>query len=162
MSVPFGSTDDHTQKNLEALASELAHHIKSEQDIASLSRQLLKLTVETALGAEMESHLGYGKYASKGQGSGNSRNGYSRKTLKNAGRGPVRTNYVRDRAPSDTVLPGRAPIPSLSNILCKCHPRVYFRVSGKRSSNSIANRFKARFQSRIGIVHFGAARSMAR
>ena len=96
MSVPFGSTDDHTQKNLEALASELAHHIKSEQDIASLSRQLLKLTVETALGAEMESHLGYGKYASKGQGSGNRRNGYSRKTLKGT-MGEVEIRTPRDR-----------------------------------------------------------------
>ena len=29
MSVPFGSADEHTQKNLEALASELAQPIKT-------------------------------------------------------------------------------------------------------------------------------------
>ena len=96
MSVPFGSADEHTQKNLEALASELAKHIKSEQDIAALSRQLLKLTVEMALGAEMEAHLGYGKYAPEGQGSGNSRNGYSPKTLK-GDMGEVEIRTPRDR-----------------------------------------------------------------
>lgn len=96
MSVPFGSADEHTQKNLEALASELAQPIKSEQDIAALSRQLLKLTVETALGAEMEAHLGYGKYAPEGKGSGNSRNGYSHKTLK-GDRGEVEIRTPRDR-----------------------------------------------------------------
>ena len=96
MSVPFGPTDHQTEKNLEALAGELAKQIKSEKDIASLSRQLLKLTVETALGAEMEEHLGYSKYAKEGHGSGNSRNGYSRKTLK-GDMGEVEINIPRDR-----------------------------------------------------------------
>jgi transposase-like protein len=45
---------------LVALASELAKHMKTESDISSLSQILTKLTVETALGAEMEEHLGYG------------------------------------------------------------------------------------------------------
>ncbi len=39
---------------LEALAKELAKDLKSEEDLSALSRELLKITVETALGAEME------------------------------------------------------------------------------------------------------------
>ena len=96
MSVPFGPNDPLTQKNLEALASELAKQIKSEKDIATLSRQLLKLTVETALGAEMEEHLGYSKYAPEGKGSGNNRNGYSRKRLK-GDMGELEIRTPRDR-----------------------------------------------------------------
>jgi len=42
---------------LVALASELAKHMKTESDISSLSQILTKLTVETALGAEMEEQL---------------------------------------------------------------------------------------------------------
>ena len=39
------------------------------------------MTVEAALGAEMEHHLGYAKRATEGRGTGNSRNGFSPKTL---------------------------------------------------------------------------------
>ena len=48
-------------KKLEALAKELAKDIKSEKDLSALSRRLVKLTVETALNAEIEDHLGYPK-----------------------------------------------------------------------------------------------------
>jgi len=47
---------------LVALASELAKQMKTESDISSLSQLLTKLTVETALVAEMEDHLGYGRH----------------------------------------------------------------------------------------------------
>ena len=67
---------------LEALAKELAKDLKSEEDLSALSRELLKITVETALGAEMEEHLGYEKHALEGRNGGNSRNGYSSKILK--------------------------------------------------------------------------------
>ncbi len=39
------------------------------------------MTVEAALGAEMEHHLGYAKSATEGRGTGSSRNGFSPKTL---------------------------------------------------------------------------------
>ena len=38
------------------------------------------MTVEAALGAEMEAHLGYAKHDPEGHHTGNSRNGYSSKT----------------------------------------------------------------------------------
>ena len=82
MSMPWGQVERVNEPSLEALAMELAKHIKSEQDITALSRQLLKLTVGSALKAELDEHLGYERYAPAGRGSGNNRNGSSRKTLK--------------------------------------------------------------------------------
>jgi putative transposase len=69
-------------KKLEALAKELAKDIKSEKDLSTLSRRLVKLTVETALNAEIEDHLGYPKNNPDGRNTGNSRNGSTPKTLK--------------------------------------------------------------------------------
>lgn len=96
MSVPFGKMDTVDSAQLEALSVELAKHIKSEQDIAALSRQLLKLTVERALNVELEEHVGYAKHAQEGRNQGNSRNGYSRKTLK-GDIGEVEIQTPRDR-----------------------------------------------------------------
>jgi transposase-like protein len=81
---------------LKALAKELAKDLKSEEDLSALSRELLKLTVETALGAEMEQHLGYAKHGLEGRSSGNSRNGHSAKKLKSR-HGEVALETPRDR-----------------------------------------------------------------
>jgi putative transposase len=64
------------------LIDELAKSVKTEKDLATLSRQLLKLTVERAINAELDEHLGYEKHAVEGKNTGNSRNGHSSKTLK--------------------------------------------------------------------------------
>lgn len=64
---------------LQSLAKELAKNLKTENDLSALSRELVKLTVETALGKEMEEHLGYAKHSPDGRGSGNSRNGSSKR-----------------------------------------------------------------------------------
>ena len=40
---------------------DLARGIKSEAELSSLTRELLKITVEASLNAEMEAHLGYPK-----------------------------------------------------------------------------------------------------
>jgi transposase-like protein len=79
---------------LVALASELAKHMKTESDISSLSQLLTKLTVETALGAEMEEHLGYGRH--ERSDIGNHRNGHSRKRLI-GDHGEVDIDVPRDR-----------------------------------------------------------------
>lgn len=84
------------QQKLKAMAKELAKSIKTEKDLGDFSRQLLKLTVETALGAEMEEHLGYARHEAKGRRSGNSRNGYSTKQLK-GDHGEVEIEIPRDR-----------------------------------------------------------------
>lgn len=84
------------KKKLEELAKELAKDLKTEADLSALSRELLKLTVETALNAEMDEHLGYEKHAPEGRNTGNNRNGYSGKTLKSQ-HGEVELATPRDR-----------------------------------------------------------------
>jgi len=78
------------------LARKVGKQFKSEQDLADFSRLLKKMAVEAALGAELDEHLGYSKHESRGRGSGNSRNGFSRKTLK-GDHGEVEIDTPRDR-----------------------------------------------------------------
>ena len=47
-----------------------------------LSKELTKAMVERMLAGELNHHLGYQKHEVAGHGTGNSRNGKSRKTLK--------------------------------------------------------------------------------
>lgn len=84
------------QDRLKAMAAELAKSIKTEKDLGSLTQQLIKLTVETALNAELEEHLGYEKHAPQGRTTSNSRNGYSPKRLKGQ-HGEVLIEAPRDR-----------------------------------------------------------------
>jgi len=78
------------------LVAELAKSIRTEEDLAALSKKLLKLTVEKALNIEMDEHLGYVKYATAGHHSGNSHNGKSSKVLKGQF-GEVAIETPRDR-----------------------------------------------------------------
>lgn len=82
------------EKKLKALAAELAKGLKTEADLNAFSRMLTKLTVETALNAELTDHLGHEKNAPK-TGT-NTRNGYSSKTLL-CDDGEIELNTPRDR-----------------------------------------------------------------
>ena len=84
------------QKKLQALAEELAKDLKTPEDLSALSAQLTKITVEAALKAEMNAHLGYDKHDLGGHHSGNSRNGYSSKILK-GDHGEIELQTPRDR-----------------------------------------------------------------
>ncbi|RAP69685.1 hypothetical protein ACZ87_03524 [Candidatus Erwinia dacicola] len=53
------------EKKREALAAELAKGLKTEAYLDQLSRMLTKLTVETALNAELTDHLGHEENAPK-------------------------------------------------------------------------------------------------
>lgn len=53
------------EKKLKALAAELAKGLKTEAALNAFSRMLTKLTVETALNAELTDHLGHEKNAPK-------------------------------------------------------------------------------------------------
>lgn len=88
------------QKQLQALAKELAKNLKTEADLKQLSQALLKITVEAALNAELDDHLGYDKHA-KTPEVGNSRNGYMVKTLK-SDQGEIEIQTPRDRDGSFT------------------------------------------------------------
>lgn len=67
------------KKELEAFAKEAAKGIKTQKDLAEFSQMLTKVTVEAALNAELDEHLGYEKHAQSD--TSNSRNGASRKQL---------------------------------------------------------------------------------
>lgn len=96
------------QVKLKAMAAELAKDIKTQADLANLSSMLLKMTVEAALGAEMEHHLGYSKHDLENKQTSNSRNGYSSKTLK-GDHGEVEIEVPRDRDSSfePIIIPKR-------------------------------------------------------
>ena len=68
---------DH--KQLEAFAREAAKTLKTEQDLNNFSQMLTKITVEAALNAELDEHLGYSKH--RKSSTSNNRNGTSTKTI---------------------------------------------------------------------------------
>jgi transposase-like protein len=68
------------RNELEAFAREAAKSIKTEKDLNNFSQMLTKITVEAALNAELDDHLGYAKH--EPSTNENSRNGFSSKTLK--------------------------------------------------------------------------------
>lgn len=82
------------KKELEAFAKEAAKGIKTEKDLAEFSQMLTKITVEAALNAELDEHLGYDKHAQSE--SDNSRNGVSRKQLQTED-GTIELSSPRDR-----------------------------------------------------------------
>ena len=90
------------QDQLQSIAKELAKTVKTQEDLSNLSSMLVKMTVEAALGAEMEHHLGFAK--NEPNTSSNSRNGHSKKTLK-GDHGQVEITVPRDRESSfDPVI----------------------------------------------------------
>ena len=63
------------EKQLQALANELAKNLKTPEDLNQFDRLLKKISVEAALNAEMTHHLGYDKNQPKP--ATNTRNGYT-------------------------------------------------------------------------------------
>ncbi|WP_372831108.1 IS256 family transposase [Pontibacterium sp.] len=82
------------KQQLEAFAREAAKSIKTESDLNDFRQMLTKITVETALNAELDEHLGYDKHGQSP--SDNSRNGYSSKTLRTED-GQFEIDAPRDR-----------------------------------------------------------------
>jgi transposase-like protein len=89
--------DNMDKKALEAFAREAAKSIKTESDLDDFRKMLTKVTVETALNAELDEHLGYQKHQSRT--SSNSRNGYSGKSIITDD-GEVDIDVPRDREAS--------------------------------------------------------------
>lgn len=82
------------------LVEELMKCIRSPQDLfgpEGLFQRLKGALMERLLEAEMAEHLGFEKNAAEGKKSGNSRNGYTRKTVQTES-GPVEIRVPRDRA----------------------------------------------------------------
>ena len=82
------------KQELEAFAREVAEGLKTEEDLNEFSQMLTKVTVEAALNAELEDHLGYAGH--EPSENANSRNGYGSKTL-TTGEGQFELETPRDR-----------------------------------------------------------------
>ena len=82
------------EKELAKMAHEFAKHIKTTDDLTSLTSMLTKQVIEAALGAEMEEHLGYSKNQQTDKS--NARNGYTKKILKGS-HGEIQIATPRDR-----------------------------------------------------------------
>jgi putative transposase len=67
------------KKELQAIAQAAAKNIKTEEDLNEFRQMLTKITVETALNAELDDHLGFDKHEESH--SDNNRNGVTHKTL---------------------------------------------------------------------------------
>ncbi len=81
------------------LIDELLKEYKTPSDIigeGGLLKELTKAIMERALEGEMNSHLKYEKHSSKGNNTGNSRNGYSKKSVI-TDHGKVEIKVPRDR-----------------------------------------------------------------
>lgn len=82
------------KKELEALGKQAAKSIKTEADLTDFRKMLTKITVEAALNAELDEHLGYSRHEQSQQN--NYRNGYSSKTIRTED-GEVDLEAPRDR-----------------------------------------------------------------
>jgi transposase-like protein len=80
--------------------------IKSQGELDEFFHDLYKQAVEGMLKAEMNEHLGYEKHQSREMSSGNSRNGYSSKTLKtDIGNIPLDVPRDRDSSFEPVIVP---------------------------------------------------------
>src|SRR6478672_2744900 len=88
--------EDRTK--LETALDELLSGKTTEEIVGpnGLLKQLTKGLVERAMNAEMNHHLGYEKHTAGGRGSGNNRNGKSRKNVQ-GDFGSVEIEVPRDR-----------------------------------------------------------------
>ena len=82
---------------LQAIAQAAAKNIKSEADLNEFRQMLTKITVEAALNAELDDHLGFARHEQSE--ADNYRNGYSRKTLQTED-GQFELDTPRDRSGS--------------------------------------------------------------
>jgi len=78
------------------LVKMLAKECGSLDDIQDLLKSLFKGTIEEMLESEMDEHLGYDKHSPEGDLSGNSRNGYNKKTIRSK-MGETEIKVPRDR-----------------------------------------------------------------
>jgi putative transposase len=81
------------------LVTLLSETCSTPADVTSKLKSLFAGTLEKMLEAEMDEHLGYDKHSVLGNNSGNSRNGYGKKTIKSEW-GESEISIPRDRAGS--------------------------------------------------------------
>lgn len=91
-------TDMELDKSLfKQFAKEMrSKNLTTDKDLSKIMQQMMKHVIEAMLDEEMQDHLGYPKYAPEGRGSGNSRNGSSKKTVRTE-QSQLEVDIPRDR-----------------------------------------------------------------
>jgi putative transposase len=79
------------------LSTDFFKQFKDKASFDGFFQKLYKLGIEGLLQSELEAHLGYEKSTIEGYNTGNSRNGYTTKTVKTESLGDVVLNIPRDR-----------------------------------------------------------------
>jgi len=85
------------KKELMAFAKAAAKNIKTQEDLSQFQQMLTKVTVEAALNAELDDHLGFDRHEQSE--TDNNRNGYTSKTIRTEV-GQFELDTPRDRAGS--------------------------------------------------------------
>lgn len=95
-----------SENELFKIPEEALKKIKSQEEFEEFIQRLYKQGLEALLKAEINEHLGYDKHDPVGKNSGNSRNGFSRKTLKtNLGEVPLELPRDRNSTFDPIVVP---------------------------------------------------------
>lgn len=79
-----------------SIGKELAKNVKTQKDLSDITGQLMKTILEASLNAELDDHLGYDKNEKAISRKANTRNGYSKKTVKGE-KGELEITTPRDR-----------------------------------------------------------------
>ena len=105
-------------KDLDKLAKKTIGEFKSEKDFEAFTKSLRKQFWESTLEGEMDDHLGYEKSDPKGNNSGNSRNGKTRKKLRSSEAQKIRRSEASTGSlklkPRETATRPSNPKPSRS------------------------------------------------
>lgn len=85
--------------DIESIGKELAKQVKTQKDLSEITGRLMKVVLETALNSELDDHLGYEKNEKSESRKSNTRNGFSKKTIK-CDKGEIELTTPRDREAS--------------------------------------------------------------
>jgi len=142
------------EQKLKDLAAEFAKGIKTEDDLNQFTRLLTKLTVETALNAELTEHLGHEKNARK-HGS-NAHNGYSSKTILSDD-GEIEITTPRDR--DGTFEPQL--IKKNQTRITQMDSQILSLYAKGMTTNEIVNTFKEMYDTDVSPTLISKANSTA-
>lgn len=85
--------------DISVIGKELAKNVKTQKDLTEVTGKLMKAILESSLNAEMDCHLGYDKHNKAERRRENTRNGFSKKTVKGES-GEIEIKTPRDREAS--------------------------------------------------------------
>ena len=92
--------------DIEAIGKELAKQVKTQADATNITGKLMKAILESALNAELDTHLGYDKNVKSKSRKPNTRNGYSKKSVKTEeGTFDLKTPRDRDSSFEPKIIP---------------------------------------------------------